>query len=88
MMGNPLMVEYVQPVVVLDGKLLAVSLDKKSEMLVEEIPFASIRFEEQEGSIAHAFVVDLVTLETFSSYIDRLDKGFEECFALLAEHKR
>jgi hypothetical protein len=88
LMGEPWMIRYVQPLVVLDGNLLAVSLDKSNEMVVDEIRFASVRFEEQEGNITHSSVVDIVTLEALSSYIDQLDVGFEECFRLLAARRR
>lgn len=87
MLGDPCTVEYVQPVVVLDGKLLAVSLDEKNEMLLEEPSFASVRFEERDGDIAHAFVVDLVTLDALPSYIDRIEVGFDHCFDMLGKQQ-
>jgi hypothetical protein len=85
MMGDPCVVQYVQPLVVLDGPLLAVALDENSQMLVEEISYASVWVEEREAEIAQVFVVDLVTLAALPSYIDRIDTGFDECFKLLGK---
>jgi len=85
--GDPWIIEYVQPLVVLDGKLLAVALDEKKEMLLEDISFASVQFEERGRETAKAFVVDLVTLDALPAYIDRIESGFDHCFNLLAEHR-
>lgn len=81
-------VDYIQPVVILDGHLLAAALDDTMEMLLEEIPFASIRFEERgrEASKA-AFVVDLVKLAALPAYIDRIECGFAACFQVMTEYK-
>lgn len=87
LMGDPVLVRYVQPVVVLDGILLSVALDEKDQMLVEEVPFASVLFEEREPAQAHTFVVDVVTLSALSSYIDRIDIGFDACFKVLGERR-
>jgi hypothetical protein len=87
LMGDPWMVEYVQPLVVLDGKLLAVALDAKGEMLLEDIPFASVQFEERDRETRKAFVIDLVTLDALPAYVDRIESGFDHCFQLLAEHR-
>jgi hypothetical protein len=80
-------VEYIQPLVVLDGNLLSVALDEKKEVLLENIPFASVRFEERGRQSTKAFVVDLVALEALHSYIELIDCGFEHCFNLLGEYR-
>lgn len=84
---DPWVVEYTQPLVILDGKLLAVALDEKNDMTVEEISFASVQFEEHGREAKRCFVVDLVTLEAFPRYIDRIESGFENCFELLAQYR-
>lgn len=85
--GDTWVVEYTQPLVILDGKLLAVALDEKNEMLVEEISFASVQFEEHSREAKKSFIVDLVTLEALPSYVDGIDRGFEHCFKLLAQYR-
>lgn len=80
-------VEYIQPLVVLDGQLLGVSLNDRKEMVLEEIPFASVLFEERGPQEKKAFVADLVTLEALPSYIDRIEVGFDHCFDLLAQYR-
>lgn len=80
-------VDYTQPLVILDGELLAVGLDEKNDILVEKISFASVLFEEHNREGAKSFVVDLVTLEALPSYIDRIDCGFENCFNLLGQYR-
>ena len=81
-------VDYIQPVVVLDGHLLAANLENNTqEIVVEEVPFASVRFEEHGPAHRGVFVVDLVGLTSLSSYIDRIEQGSNQCFARLREYR-
>jgi hypothetical protein len=80
-------VEYIQPLVILDGILLSATLDETKEIVVEKIPFASARFEEHGPENRGAFVVDLVTLDSFQDYVDRIERGFDQCFNRLGEYR-
>ncbi len=80
-------VEYVQPLILLDGQLIVASLDQTDEILLQDIPYASVQFEERGSEAARAFVIDLVTVESLPSYIDQIERGFEHCFNLLAEYR-
>ena len=65
----------VRPVVILDGKLFSAQLDETAEIQVEEITEASLKFGFRTEKYATGrYIVDLVTLDGLSKYIQMWDK--------------
>jgi hypothetical protein len=60
-----------KPVVILDGPLMAASLNDAGEVNLEEIDFAPFEFVHKSTmSTAEAYRVDLVKLDSLSKYVD------------------
>lgn len=65
--------EWIKPVVVLDGMLLSAELSSAGEIVLTETGEASFAFEYRSDAYTrHRFFPDLVTLNNFPRYLDRV----------------
>ena len=86
---NPTEIEFIQPLVVLDGKLISAELSSNNEMILEEINSAAFRFEYKTKEYQNSnYRVDVVTLDGLKEYLllaEKRQKNFNE--ALTSEAK-
>lgn len=69
---NPTKFIFFQPIVILDGKLIAADLDKSNNIAFEEIDSAPFEFEFKTKNYNKriSYRIDLVTIENLESYLE------------------
>lgn len=79
---------FVKPVIILDGALLAASIDNKGDISVEKIDasmvefgFATDKYKERK-----TYKVDIITLQYLEQYLDFCEKRNEKIFDELLNH--
>lgn len=69
-MKNPTEIQFIQPLVVLDGKLITAELSIDNEMILEEVHSAAFRFEYKTKEYQNSsYRVDVVTMDGLKEYL-------------------
>jgi hypothetical protein len=82
---NSLDVVFYTPLVVLDGKLFSACLDMKGEIELQEAQHIAYKFNYMSPSYEqHSYLVDIVTLDGLSTYIDKQEGWLESMLKTLS----
>jgi hypothetical protein len=72
---NPASLEFIQPLVILDGILVSAELSEDNEILLEEICSAAFEFEYRTPSYCQlSYRIDLTTLDSLDEYLSIVEK--------------
>jgi|ERR1051325_321411 hypothetical protein len=67
--------QFVKPIIILDGLLVAASLKENGEIALEEVKYAPIEFHfKSKGCRKGTYLVDIVTLDNLKEYIEISEK--------------
>lgn len=78
---SSLLFTFIKPIVIIDGKLFSAELDQNSDIFVEEIYFAPLKFYFKTKNYKRSsYNIDIVTLEHLDSYLDISEKRHNSIF--------
>lgn len=83
---HPPYVYFVKPIVVVDGSLMAASVDENAEIYVEEVSFATVKFEfNTKNYTRRHYMIDLVQVDSLKKYINISEARHEKMFAAMLD---
>jgi hypothetical protein len=75
---NPTEITFIQPLIILDGKLITAELSQDNDIKLEEVHSAAFEFEYKTKNYNDSkYRIDVVTMEGLDSYISLIEKRQE-----------
>ncbi len=73
--------QFVKPIIILNGLLVAANLKENGEIALEEVKYAPIEFHfKSKGCRKGTYLVDIVTLDSLKEYIEISEKRRQSMF--------
>lgn len=87
--SNEVYFDFIKPIVVLDGVLVAAEVDDSGDLALTEIDSAAFRFEYRSESYQrHHYCLDLITLRGLPDYLDLMVRRMKRVFDALVEQDK
>ena len=88
-LASQALIDFIKPIVVLDGVLVAAEVDDSGDLALTEIDSAAFRFEYRSESYQrHHYCLDLITLRGLPDYLDLLVRRMKRVFDALVEQDK